>query len=118
MTIAAANPRHQTCDAGDASADVSVIVDVCVCVLFVSEQNWWLKWKMGGPGPLEPEASGNRGQAGFTPNERRRFADIRKHADLIDPFRLLHGDEVVGKKVRSPPINVHATARRVTAVCS
>ena len=59
---------------------------------------------MGGPGPLEPEASGNRGQAGFTPNERRRFADIRKHADLIDPFRLLHGDEIVGKKVRYPPM--------------
>ena len=59
-----------------------------------------MKWKMGKPGNLEPKHSGNRGQAGFTPNERRRFADIRKAVGLIDPFRLLHGSKIVSQKVR------------------
>ena len=57
-----------------------------------------MKWKMGAPGPLEPEESGNRGQAGFTQNERRRFRAIRIAAGLVDPYRLLHGREVENQK--------------------
>ena len=63
-------------------------------------QAWWMKWKMGKKGPLESIESGNRGQAGFTPNERRRFKALREAAGLHDPFRLLHGKDIVGKKVR------------------
>jgi hypothetical protein len=57
-----------------------------------------MKWKMGQPGPLESLESGNRGQAGFTPNERARFERICRRARLVDPFRLMHKD-VAGHKV-------------------
>lgn len=48
--------------------------------------------KKGGAPPPQPEDPDDRGQPGFTVNERRRFDDIVVAAKLVDAYRLLHGD--------------------------
>jgi len=48
--------------------------------------------KKGAPPPETPPDVDDRGQPGFTNNERRRFHDIVTSAKLVDVYRHLHGD--------------------------
>jgi len=64
--------------------------DLNVCVddndVSGNDIDFWYRYPMGGAKRTESDQSGNKGQAGFTRNEKERFAAIIAAGDLYDPF--------------------------------
>jgi exonuclease III len=55
--------------------------------------------KKNAPPPPQPPDPGDRGQPGFTPNERRRFDDVVKSAHLVDAYRRVRGEEASDREL-------------------
>ena len=67
-------------------------VDVSHPAFFLGQKPEGKKGGGAQPPPL-PQHQDDRGQPGFTVNERRRFDDIVTSAGLTDAYRHLHGDK-------------------------
>ena len=81
--------------------------------------------------PPPPSRTQDRGQPGYTPNERRRFNDLLSRNHLVDVFRHLHPDTVVSTWMGKPGVSTlylypkyndtllnEGTQRQVRRVCS
>jgi len=58
----------------------------------VTDARFFISQKPDKPPPTPP-ATGDRGQPGFTENERMRFNALLEEANLVDVWRHLHGAE-------------------------